>query len=238
MNVSPSFKDTNKRDNPPEGISECEPGGGVTWVEDNPLQQGVRWLQYVVVSDIITIFTVALGLAMDCFAVALGIGTTRHANSIRPIFRLSWHMGLFQGLMTLLGWLAGAELANWISPFDHWIAFGLLAYVGGRMVYSGFHPEHTSYTSDPSRGGLLLMLSVATSIDALAVGLSMGMLHLPVLLASIIIGTVSLVMVVIGLRFGSVLGERFGKRMEVFGGLLLIAIGLRIIITHLFQVSP
>ena len=185
-------------------------------------------------AEFVTIFLVAIGLAMDCFAVSLGIGTTGQAAAPRSIFRLSFHMGLFQGLMTLVGWLAGTGLAHLIASFDHWIALALLAYVGGRMVYAGFHPEQESFQGDPSRGGVLVMLSVATSLDAMAVGLSMGMLHLPVLQASVVIALVSAGLALVGLKFGAGLGEKFGKRMEIIGGLILIGIGLRILITHLF----
>ena len=107
--------------------------------------------------EILTIFLIAIGLAMDCFAVSLGIGTTGQAQTRRSIFRLSYHMGLFQGLMTLIGWLAGAGLAHLIAQFDHWVALLVLAYVGVRMVYAGFHPERESFQGDPSRGGVLIM---------------------------------------------------------------------------------
>lgn len=185
-------------------------------------------------TDLFTIFIIAVGLAMDCFAVSLGIGTSGQATTRRPVFRLAWHMGLFQGVMTLLGWLAGAGLASLIAQFDHWVALAVLAFIGGRMVYAGLHPDKESFQSDPSRGGTLVMISVATSIDAMAVGLSMGMLHLPVLWASLVIGIVSLVLSLVGLFFGARLGVKFGKRMEVIGGLILVGIGLRIFITHVF----
>lgn len=181
-----------------------------------------------------TSLLIAVGLAMDAFAVSVGIGTTQLASQPRPVFRLSFHMGLFQGLMTFLGWLLGSSIASLISSFDHWIAMGLLAFVGTRMVASGLHPEEETKKSDPSRGGSLLVICIATSIDAMAVGLSMAMVKSDIFTPSIIIGVVTLLLSLIGLRAGNFLGEKFGSRMEILGGLILNGIGLRILFTHLF----
>jgi putative Mn2+ efflux pump MntP len=177
---------------------------------------------------------VAVGLAMDAFAVSLGIGTSGIANGPRPIFRLSFHMGLFQGLMTFLGWLAGSTIAVLISAFDHWIAFGLLAFVGTRMIREGLNNEVELHKQDPSRGGHLLMICIATSIDAMAVGLSLAMVKVEIISPSITIAVVTLALSLFGLLMGNQLGTRFGKRMEVLGGIILNAIGLRILYTHLF----
>jgi putative Mn2+ efflux pump MntP len=170
---------------------------------------------------------------MDAFAVSLGIGTTRQASLPRPIFRLSFHFGLFQFMMPVLGWLAGITVASFITHVDHWIALGLLAFIGGRMIRSGLDPEAGAYPSDPSRGGTLMMLSVATSIDALAVGLSLAMLGVHILYPSIVIGVVTAGLSLTGLLIGHKMGTTFGKRMEILGGLILIGIGLRVLITHL-----
>lgn len=177
---------------------------------------------------------VAVGLAMDAFAVSLGIGTSGIANGPRPIFRLSFHMGLFQGLMTFLGWLAGSTIAVLISTFDHWIAFGLLAFVGTRMIREGLNSEVESHKDDPSRGGHLVMICIATSIDAMAVGLSLAMVNVQIISPSITIAVVTLALSLFGLLMGNQLGTRFGKRMEVLGGIILNVIGLRILYTHLF----
>ena len=183
----------------------------------------------------VEILFIAVGLAMDAFAVSLGIGTSRLASGRRPIFRLSFHFGLFQALMPILGWLAGTRIEPVIKNFDHWIALILLSWVGGRMIRSGLSSEETSYSSDPSRGGMLVLLSVATSIDALAVGLSLAMLGVSILLPSVVIGIVAGTLSLVGLLAGNRLGEAFGKRVEVLGGLILIGIGLRVLITHLTQ---
>jgi putative Mn2+ efflux pump MntP len=179
-------------------------------------------------------FLVATGLAMDAFAVSLGIGTTRKANDFRSRFRLAFHFGLFQGLMTLLGWLAGSTIAGYIASFDHWLAMGLLSYVGINMIRSGFSKGEEEQTSaNPSKGRTLMMLCVATSLDAMAVGLSMALVKATVAIPALIIGMVTLALSAFGLGVGEKLGSTFGKRMEVIGGLILIGIGLRIIFQHL-----
>jgi putative Mn2+ efflux pump MntP len=181
----------------------------------------------------IEILLIAVGLAMDVFAVSLGIGSTRHATGSRPIFRLSFHFGLFQALMPVLGWLAGTGIAGLISAIDHWVAFALLAFVGGRMIRSGLDPNGEAHPDDPSRGGILIMLAVATSIDAFAVGLSLAMLQVNILYPALVIGIVTAGLSLLGLLSGHRLGKAFGKRMEILGGAILIGIGLRVVISHL-----
>ncbi len=179
------------------------------------------------------VLLIALGLAMDAFAVCLGAGTTQHINGPRPVFRLSFHFGLFQALMPILGWLLGSTVQRWIAPFDHWVAFALLAFVGVRMIRSGLDPTAEGLATDPSRGATLIMLSVATSIDALAVGLSLAVLSAGIGYPAIVIGIVAAAMSLLGIFLGGRLGKTFGKRMEVIGGLILIGIGLRVVISHL-----
>ena len=181
-----------------------------------------------------SILIIAIGLAMDCFAVSLGVGTAGTAVGPRPTFRLFFHFGLFQGAMTLLGWLAGTTVASYIANVDHWVAFALLLFVGLRMLRSGLRKEgEPSSIADPSRGMTLVILSVATSIDALAVGLSLALLSVNVFWAALIIGVVSAGLSLAGLLLGNQLSMRFGKSMEILGGVILVGIGLRVLITHL-----
>jgi len=187
--------------------------------------------------DTATTLIISVGLAMDAFAVSLGVGTNpsdQEETAWRRVFRISLHFGIFQGLMTLLGWLAGSTVAGLISSFDHWIAFALLAWVGGRMIKEGLGPEEDCRCEDITHGKTLLVLCVATSIDALAVGLSLSMLQVNILSASAVIGLVTLFLSLVGGFAGHLLGSRFGQRMEVVGGLVLIGIGVRILVTHLF----
>lgn len=183
--------------------------------------------------EFVTSLFIATGLAMDAFAVSLGIGTTGQAHDRRAKFRLAFHFGVFQAGMTLLGWLLGSTIAGYIGSIDHWVAMALLAYVGVNMIRSGLDKDGECYQSNPSKGKTLMMLCVATSLDAMAVGLGMAMIHAPVLFPSLVIGAVTSGLSVFGLLAGTQLGKTFGKRMEMLGGLILIGIGLRIVLTHI-----
>lgn len=183
--------------------------------------------------EIATSFLVAFGLAMDAFAVSLGASTSGKTSGFRAKFRMAFHFGLFQSLMTLLGWLTGGTIARYISQFDHWVGMALLGYVGINMIRSGLGIQNKRLEADPSKGKTLIMLCVATSIDAFAVGLGMAMLDAPILLPVIIIGFVTLGLSGIGLIAGNSLSEKFGKRMEILGGVILIGIGLRLVLTHI-----
>jgi len=182
--------------------------------------------------DWITILGIALALAMDAFAVALAAGAVLNPLTRRHLFRLGFHFGLFQALMPIGGWLIGIAVQKWISAYDHWIAFGLLAFVGGRMILEAFDEKDDKAVSDPTRGLTMVMLSVATSIDALAVGLSLAMLGVSVLLPAAVIGIVAGVLTVFGMLMGRRLGTSWGKRVEVCGGLVLCIIGLKILLEH------
>lgn len=180
------------------------------------------------------ILLIAVSLAMDCFAVSLGIGTTEFASGPRPLFRLSYHFGLFQALMPVIGWLAGATIEPYISSYDHWIAFGLLSFVGVRMIRSGLSAEdEDAVLRDPSRGRMLVLLSVATSIDALAVGFSLAALGVSIVFPAVVIGITTSILSLAGLLLGRRLGDLVGKRMEIVGGIILILIGLRVLLSHL-----
>ena len=177
---------------------------------------------------------IAISLGMDCFAVSLCAGTANHENNWRYRFRIAFHFGLFQGGMTYLGWLVGTTIAQLVANYDHWIAFVLLIWIGVRMIREGIDTNQDACPTNPSRGTTLIMLSIATSIDALAIGLSLAMLQTNILHASLLIGFVSIILSLIGLAIGNRLGNLFGKRMEIIGGLILSFIGIRILFTHLF----
>jgi putative Mn2+ efflux pump MntP len=171
---------------------------------------------------------------MDAFAVAIGAGLQLCQVTNRQKFRLAWHFGLFQAFMPVLGWLAGLTLVQYIEPVDHWIAFGLLAVIGGKMIYEALkHPEQEVDRCDPTKGWSLVLLSVATSIDALAVGLSLAVLGVDIWFPAIVIGIVAGVLTIVGLELGTRFGALLGRRMEVVGGLILIGIGVKILVEHL-----
>lgn len=183
----------------------------------------------------IFIFGIAAALAMDCFAVALGSAAGAKGLTMRQAVRMAGFFGGFQFFMPVVGWLAGARLLGLIGDFDHWVAFGLLAAVGGHMIYESFElsEEEKEARPDRTRGKRLLVLSVATSIDSLAVGLSLGVMGASILYPAAVIGLTSFVMTVVGARLGPVVGRLAGRRAELVGGLVLIGIGVKILVEHL-----
>ena len=180
------------------------------------------------------ILLIAVGLSMDAFAVSLAAGCSGVLSGVRAELRLALHFGFFQFFMPVLGWYMGTRVASAMQTFDHWVAFGLLAFVGGRMIRSGFDPHREEVCQDPSRGWTLVSLSVATSIDALAVGLSLALIHVDIWYPSLIIGGVTATLSFGGVRLGNRLGIAFGKKMEITGGVILLLIGLRIVLGHLW----
>lgn len=182
----------------------------------------------------LSILFIAVGLGMDAFAVAIGAGIVIRNLSFGPVFRLSFHFGLFQFLMPIIGWLAGRTVADYIIHYDHWIAFILLAFIGGKMIWDSLQDgDDNIRRTDPTKGVHLIMLSIATSIDALAVGLSLAFLNVEILYPSVIIGVVACIMTIVGMIFGEVLGKIAGKKIGILGGLILIGIGIKILIEHL-----
>ncbi len=176
---------------------------------------------------------ISIGLAMDAFAVSIAAGLAVAPVTARHMFRLAFHFGLFQFLMPILGWLAGESLVAYIAAYDHWAAFGLLAFVGGKMLWEARSEKKAHTEADPTRGLMLVALSVATSIDALAVGLSMAFMRVSVWFPAVVIGLVAATLSAVGIGFGSRLGSRWGRRAEAVGGCVLILIGVRILAAHL-----
>jgi putative Mn2+ efflux pump MntP len=183
--------------------------------------------------NFIGIFLIALSMAMDAFAVCLGAGTQPSTNGPRPTFRLAFHFGLFQFLLPVIGWFAGMTIVQYIAAYHQWMAFGLLTLVGVRMIRTGFSTEEEVHKNDPSRGWTLVLLSIAVSIDALAVGLSLGLIGVTIWYPAFVIGVVTGLVSWLGLRLGNKLGEKFGRRMGIVGGIMLILIGIRIVLVHI-----
>lgn len=183
--------------------------------------------------DSITLLGTAIALGMDAFAVSTAVAATLSVMTFRHTFRLTWHFGLFQGLMTSIGWYGGEALSLFMAGINHWIAFGLLAFFGIKMIYDSRHPEARAESFDPTRGWSLVALSVATSLDALAVGVSMSLIGMTVLRPALVIGAAALVMTFIGTRVGKTAGVHLGRWAERVGGVVLIAIGVKILVEHL-----
>ena len=170
---------------------------------------------------------------MDALAVSIVAGLAVAPVTPRQMFRLAFHFGLFQFMMPIFGWLAGREVVVYVRAYDHWVAFGLLACVGGKMLLEARQEKTLDRNVDPTRGLMLVALSVATSIDALAVGLSMGLVRVSIWVPSAVIGLVAAMLSAVGIGFGSRLGPRWGRRAEFLGGIVLLVIGVRILIAHL-----
>jgi putative Mn2+ efflux pump MntP len=178
---------------------------------------------------------IAVALAMDCFAITLGLACGARGLTMRQAVRMAVYFGGFQFVMPVLGWLAGDRLLGVIERFDHWVAFGLLALIGGRMIWESFEmsEEEKACRPDQTQGKRLLILALATSIDALAVGLSLGVVRTGILYPAAVIGVMSFVLTVAGAKLGPVVGRLVGKRAELAGGLILIGIGVKILVEHL-----
>jgi putative Mn2+ efflux pump MntP len=182
----------------------------------------------------ITIVIIAVGLAMDAFVVSIVSGSAYKDLHVRHALRMALFFGAFQAIMPLIGSLAGLTLRDYILHWDHWIAFGLLAAVGAKMIYESFKIKSDGQSSDPSNITVLLALSVATSIDALAVGITLSLIAGSIILAVSIIGLVTFVMSYLGVQIGKRFGHFFESGIEALGGVILIAIGTKILFEHLF----
>ena len=182
--------------------------------------------------DIISIIFIAFGLAMDAFAVSITSGLTIKQLRINDALKIAIFFGLFQAIMPLIGWSAGLGFRDFISSIDHWIAFGLLSLIGCKMIYESSKMGINDKKKDPLNVYVLLMLSIATSIDALAVGLSLSFLKVSIALPAIIIGVVTFLLSLFGVYFGNRFGHYFENKIEIIGGLILIGIGIRILINH------
>jgi putative Mn2+ efflux pump MntP len=182
----------------------------------------------------ITIVLVAVGLSMDAFAVAIVAAVTLEQMTPRHVFRLAFHFGLFQALMPIIGWLAGMQLQRFIADWNHWVAFALLTFIGAKAIRQTLRDKNADRPrDDPTRGLTLVGLAIATSIDALAVGVSLAMLQVSIWYPSAVIGGIACALTTLGMLMGTRLGKRFGKRIEVLGGLVLIGIGVKILLQHL-----
>lgn len=185
--------------------------------------------------SILTVISIALGLAMDCFAVSVSIGASDRRIGAKAIIKVASFFGSFQTGMTMLGWALGTAFARYIIPIDHWIAFGLLLIVGSKMLFEAFEKKEGEEKADYSSTRALLILSVATSIDAFAVGVSFSLLNVFILTPAIIIGAASFILPVIGGYAGKKTGELLENKAEILGGLILIGIGVKILLEHILK---
>ena len=183
--------------------------------------------------ETISIILIAIGLSMDSFAVSVTNGLTITNLTIRKILTISFSLALFQGLMPLLGWYAGMGIEKYIQEIDHWVAFILLGIIGIKMIYEGLIKSDNANVSEINLITLLAQ-SLSTSIDAFVVGISFAFLAWPIVKPVVIIGSTTLVFSLIGLQVGKYLGRRVGKSATIIGGIVLIGIGTKILIEHLY----
>lgn len=194
--------------------------------------------------SIVEIIIIAIGLSMDSFAVAVGAGAVMKRMMVSRVIKIAFFLSAFQCVMPLIGFMAGDSFAHHIQSWDHWVAFGLLALMGGKMLQEGFTPpidekeKPCGCTDDkkcyPWHTRTLIGLSIATSIDAAAVGISFSFLIVNMVVATIVIFATTVIFSTMGMWVGTRFGRRFRKRAEIIGGVILIAIGIKILIEHLF----
>lgn len=187
------------------------------------------------IDSIFTFFLIAVALAMDAFAVSVSSGIIIPNLQIKNALKIALFFGFFQAFMPVIGWLAGTGLKEFIQAIDHYIAFGLLGIIGLKMIYEAFKKEEPEKTINPLNFGVLLLLSIATSIDALAVGLSFALLSVKILTPVIIIGSVTFFISLAGVLFGDKMGNFFKNRIQIIGGIILIGIGIKIFIEHIVK---
>jgi putative Mn2+ efflux pump MntP len=183
--------------------------------------------------NLISIFIIALGLAMDAFAVSIVSGVTIQRMHIRHALKIAVFFGGFQALMPLLGWLCGSWATEYVQVFDHWVAFGLLLAIGAKMIHESFQMKENDSQKDPLNIYILFGLAVATSIDAFAVGLTFSFLTGTILAPILIIGVITFALSFAGTYLGDRFGHLFENKIEIAGGLILIGMGVKILIEHL-----
>jgi len=184
---------------------------------------------------LITVFFIAVGLAMDAGAVSLSSGITIENLKTKNAFLIASFFGFFQAIMPVIGWIVGYRLKNYITEVDHWIAFVLLAVIGGRMIYESIKKDNDKRIINPLNIYVLFTLAIATSIDALVIGIGFAFLNFSIVLPIIMIGLITFIVSFIGVFTGNRLGKIFAKKIEILGGVILIIIGIKILIEHLTQ---
>jgi putative Mn2+ efflux pump MntP len=183
--------------------------------------------------DFLTILTLGLALSMDAFAVSLTTGFSKKKMSSLNFILMPAFFGFFQAIMPIAGYAIGLSIRDLISSWDHWVAFGLLAFVGIKMIFESFQPEKESETEAAFNLSSLLLLSIATSIDALAVGLSFSFLKSTILIPALMIGIITFLVCLAGIAVGKRFGHLLGKKSDLIGGIVLIGIGIKILLEHL-----
>ena len=182
---------------------------------------------------LITVIIIAIGLAMDTFAVSIVSGAAYKRLNTKYALRMAFFFGGFQALMPTIGALAGMSIEKYIADYDHWVAFALLITIGCKMIYESFKIKPSNENFDPSNLLVVLVLSIATSIDALAIGITLPLLKMPIATAVVIIGLVTFIISYLGSLIGKKIGHFFENKIEAVGGLILISLGAKILFEHI-----
>jgi len=184
--------------------------------------------------DTLTIIAIALGLSFDTFAVSLSYGVIRSKILFMEAARIAFVLALFQGGLTVAGYFLGSIISNSLKAADHWIALGLLSFLGIKMIIEGLKKTEERGSKDFSSTVVLLTIAVGTSIDAFAVGISFAILDVMIWKAGLLIGIVTFIASMTAIRIGKSAGERLGNKVEIVGGIILVAIGIKIFLEHMF----
>lgn len=179
---------------------------------------------------LLEIIIIAVGLSMDTFAVSITLGLALNNSKKIRYFVPGMYFGFFQALMPVIGYFAGVLFAGKIQQYDHWIAFILLGSIGGKMIIGSFSREKEKTVKDPFNPGRMLALAIATSIDALMVGVTFAFFKINLLLAIAIIGVTTFLLSAAGVKIGQLFGEKFKSKAELIGGIVLLLLGMRILI--------
>jgi manganese efflux pump family protein len=185
--------------------------------------------------DVLSVILIGFGLSADCFAVALSAGAACRVFSLKNTLKVALAFGLFQMVMPIVGWLAGQVVVGFISRYDHWVAFALLAFIGGKMIIEFIRNDKDAGSANIESWGVLITLAVATSIDALAVGLSFALLEINIWIASAIIGVVAFSVSAFSFWLGRKVSTVVGRWALLAGGVILIGIGLEILLSHMLK---
>ncbi|SHF53977.1 Putative Mn2+ efflux pump MntP [Mariniphaga anaerophila] len=185
-------------------------------------------------TQFITFFLIGAGLSFDSFAVSVSCGLMKKEIRFNQAVPIAFSLAFFQAVFPAIGWLSGKSIHDIISPVDHWIAFGLLAFLGIKMIIEGIKPCGALQKFDPFRKRVIIGLSVATSIDALVVGLSFGLLQIPILFPVTIIGAVTFIASMLGMLFGKKISAEKSRKSLILGGIILTGIGVKILLEHIF----
>ncbi|MFA8436390.1 MAG: manganese efflux pump MntP family protein [Marinifilaceae bacterium] len=182
----------------------------------------------------ISILLIALGLSVDSFAASVSSGLAIKRIQFLQAVKIAFFLAVFQAGMPLIGWYAGLGLKDIIKEYDHWIAFGLLSALGAKMIWESINGKDEENNFNPLKLMVLIGISIATSIDALVIGVSFALLDLAIIIPILAIGIVTFIASMLGMLLGKKLGDKFSQKFEILGGIVLIGIGLRILIEHLF----